>query len=187
MWKQRSKRKQKAGCSVIKRHDVMTEQEEAVRGLTARDVMTQDVLSVRADWSKERLTEFLVENSISGAPVISETGKLIGVVSLTDIALQETLPSTDPQSSRPHDYYLHALEHHYAREEISSFSIREEPRITVRSFMTPMVFKVNEDTRVQQVAETMIKKRIHRVFVTREERVVGVVAALDMLKVIRDM
>lgn len=155
--------------------------------LTAKDVMTRDVLSVLPDWSIERLTEFLVEHSISGAPVISEAGKLIGVVSLTDIALQETLPKREPQSQGPHEYYLHELEYNYAREEISSFNITAEPTITVRNIMTPNVYKVDEDTRVQDVAETMIKNRIHRVFVTHDEKVVGVLAALDMLTVIRDL
>jgi len=158
-----------------------------MKGLTAKDVMTRDVLSVLSDWSIERLTEFLVENSISGAPVISQAGKLIGVVSLTDIALQETLPTRELQSHGPHEYYLHGLEHQYAREEIASFNITTEPTITVRNIMTPMVYRVDEDTTVQQVAETMIKNRIHRVFVTHEEKVVGVLAALDMLKVIRDL
>ncbi len=60
--------------------------------LTAKDIMTQDVLEVKADWSLRRLVEFLAENLISGAPVISEDGRLIGVVSLTDILGHDTLP-----------------------------------------------------------------------------------------------
>jgi signal-transduction protein with cAMP-binding, CBS, and nucleotidyltransferase domain len=37
------------------------------------------------------------------------------------------------------------------------------------------------------VAETMIKNRIHRVFVTREEKPIGIISTVDMMKVIRDM
>jgi CBS domain-containing protein len=50
-----------------------------------------------------------------------------------------------------------------------------------------MIFSVSEDTSVQEVAETMLKGRIHRVFVTRENKLTGIVTALDMLKVIRDI
>jgi CBS domain-containing protein len=53
--------------------------------------------------------------------------------------------------------------------------------------MTPMIFQVTEDTPVQQVADMMIKNRIHRVFVTREEKVVGIISTPDILKIIRDM
>jgi CBS domain-containing protein len=53
--------------------------------------------------------------------------------------------------------------------------------------MTPTIFRVNENATVQQVADTMIRGRIHRVFVTQEEKVVGIISAADMLRVIRDM
>jgi CBS domain-containing protein len=59
--------------------------------------------------------------------------------------------------------------------------------MTVRDIMTPTIFRVNENATVQQVAGTMIRSHIHRVFVTQEEKVVGIISAADMLRVIRDM
>ena len=158
-----------------------------MRALIAKDIMTTEVLKVRADWSVQRLAEFLAEKSISGAPVISEDGKLIGVVTATDILANGTLSENDPESYVPHEYYLHSLEHRYAKVEIASFSIGGEPLTTVGDIMTPTVFKVTEETTVQKVADTMIKNRIHRIFVTREGKMVGIISATDMLKVIRDM
>jgi predicted transcriptional regulator len=73
-----------------------------MRGLTAKQVMTSKVLADEADWSIERLSEFLIVNSISGSPVQSKKGHLIGVVSLTDIVHYETQHEKDPQW--PHDY-----------------------------------------------------------------------------------
>ncbi len=156
-----------------------------MRRLTAKQVMTSEVLAVEADWSSERLCEFLIVKSISGAPVQSREGNLIGVVSLTDIVQYDTQPEKDPQW--PHDYYLHALERQCAREEAASFRIEAEPLRTVRAIMTSKIFQVTEDTPVQQVADMMIKNRIHRIFVTRDEKVVGIISTPDMLKVIRDM
>lgn len=158
-----------------------------MKELTAKDVMTKRVLKAQADWSLHRLAEFLFENSISGAPVISEHGELTGVVSSTDIINNGTMPEKDPKAYGPHDYYLHNLERQYAQVEISSFTIKEEPLTTVGDIMTPAVFKVSESTTVQEVADTMIRNRIHRIFVTREEKVVGVISAADMLAVIRDL
>ena len=155
--------------------------------LVAKDLMTTEVLKVRADWSVHRLAEFLAEKSISGAPVISEDGKLIGVVTATDILANGTISENDPESYGPHEYYLHSLEHRYAKVEIASFSIGGEPLTTVGDIMTPTVFKVTEETPVQKVADTMIKNCIHRIFVAREEKMVGIISATDMLKIIRDM
>ena len=56
-----------------------------MKGLTANQVMTTEVLAVEADWSIERLCEFLIVKSISGSPVQSKEGNLIGVVSLTQV------------------------------------------------------------------------------------------------------
>ena len=158
-----------------------------MKTLTAKDIMTADVLEVRADWSLSRLAEFLFENSISGAPVISEDGILTGVVTSTDIIANDTIPESDPESYGPHEYYLHSLEHRYAKVEVASLTVHGEPLTTVGDIMTPMVFKVSEDTRVQDIAGTMIKNRIHRIFVTREEKMVGIISSADMLMVIRDM
>jgi CBS domain-containing protein len=91
------------------------------------------------------------------------------------------------QSEGPHDYYLKELERQYGRQEMASFQVVDEPLVTVREIMTPMIFKVSEDTVVKKVADIMIRNRIHRVFVTREEELVGVIATPDMLKIIRDM
>jgi CBS domain-containing protein len=59
--------------------------------------------------------------------------------------------------------------------------------ITVQDIMTLMIFDVDESVSVQQVADYMIKGHIHRVFVTREKKLTGIITALDLLKVIRDM
>ncbi|MCG2777713.1 MAG: CBS domain-containing protein [Desulfobacterales bacterium] len=157
-----------------------------MKRLTAKDVMNKDVLSVGMDWSVEYLTDFLVENGISGAPVTSEGGKLVGVVSLTDIVRHNSLPGKDSRLNSPYDYYRHGLEHQYAKEDIRSLSIETEQLDTVRDIMTPMIFDVNEDMKVKQVADTMIRGRIHRVFVTREGKLTGVITTVDMLEVIRN-
>lgn len=160
---------------------------EAVRQLAVKDLMRRDVLTVGADWSLDRLAEFLIQNNISGVPVTSTTGELVGVVSSTDIVRHDSMPVKDSQAHDPHEYYRHGLDGQLAREEFASFRVEPDTTVTVRDIMTPMIFEVSEDVPVQQVADTMIRGRIHRVFVTHQRKVVGVVTALDMLKVIRDL
>jgi predicted transcriptional regulator len=156
-----------------------------MKGLTAKHVMNVKVLVAESGWSVSHLADFFMENCISGAPVQSSKGKPIGVVSLTDIVHHETQPEKD--RDWPHDYYLHALERQYAREEATCFQIETESLSRVRDIMTPVIFQVTEDTPVQQVADMMIKNHIHRVIVLRDEKIVGIISAPDMLKIIRDM
>jgi len=156
-----------------------------MKELTAKHVMKSKVLTAESDWSVSRLAEFFMENCISGAPVQSSVGTPIGVVSLTDIVHHDTQPEKD--RDWPHDYYLHAQERQYAREEANCFQIETESLIMVRDIMTPVIFQVSEDTPIQQVAGMMLKNRIHRVIVLSNEKVVGIISTPDMLKIVRDM
>jgi CBS domain-containing protein len=45
---------------------------------------------------------------------------------------------------------------------------------------------VSETATVGEVADVMINGRIHRVIVTRDDRVVGIVTTLDLLRALRD-
>jgi len=158
-----------------------------MKNLTAKDLMNQDIMTVGADWPIDKLSDFFIENSISGAPVISEDERLVGVVSLTDIVRHKSMPLNNPQPNVPHEYYLHAPERQYSQEEIESFRVEAESLVTVRDIMTPMTFNVTENTNLQQVADAMIRGRIHRVFVTHDDMLVGIITTMDMLRVIRDM
>ena len=155
--------------------------------LTAKDIMNQDVLSVGIDWSVDQLANFLIENSISGAPVVSDDGKLAGVVSLTDIVRYRSMPATENRDEDDiHEYYIHTSELNYSNEEIESFHLDAESLISVRDIMTPRTFNVSEDTKIRNVADAMIRGNIHRVLVTRDETLVGIITTMDMLRIIRD-
>ena len=160
---------------------------EQIRALTINDVMKTEVLAAEADWSLDRLASFLVDNNISGAPVTDHQDKLIGVVSLTDIVRQNNQTEDNTITEQPHDVYRYELERVVGYEELGGFHTRPESTVSVRDIMTPMVFSVGEYTPLQEVAEMMLRGGIHRVFVTRDARLAGIVTSLDMLQVIRDI
>ena len=164
----------------------MGKAQKKINKLTVKDVMKCEVLAVDADWPLDKLAGFLVDNSISGAPVTDEKGALVGVVSLTDLVRHSSMTEKDTESANTHDVYLYELERHMSHEELRVFHTQYESPIQVREIMTPMIFKVSEEDSVQDVAATMIKGRIHRVFVTRGSQLTGIVTALDMLQVIRN-
>ncbi|MBN2416995.1 CBS domain-containing protein [bacterium] len=155
-----------------------------MKTLTAQDIMVTEVLTAEKDWSVEHLAEFLVEHSISGAPVISENGYLEGVVSLMDIARNQNLISHPPDSDRPHDYYLDGELNKYSDEIRDLIDVKQPGRVLVKDIMTPVVFSVAPDTPVKQVADAMIRGRIHRVLVTDGKQLAGIITTLDMLRVI---
>ncbi len=60
-----------------------------------RDIMSAAVVTVAPDTSLSRLARVLDEHGISGAPVVDPDGRVLGVVSTTDIA-REARYGTNP-------------------------------------------------------------------------------------------
>ena len=152
---------------------------------SAKDLMTTDVKTVEADWPIDRVAQFLVDHSISGAPVVDD-GQLVGVISLTDLA-RHSSSAGDAVSERPTAYYRHELEGDFSEEDLDNLHLTECDETTAEHVMTPQVYDVNEHTSIQQVAQVMHRGGIHRVFVTRDGEVQGIITALDMLKVVASL
>lgn len=155
--------------------------------LTARDIMTEDVVTAHPSWSIERLADFFMEYDISGAPVTDDEGNLVGVVSMSDITQYSSLPGESLPRPQPHKRFHLGLDSEYSTEDMQSFREQEWGGTTVDDLMTPMVFDVNADAPVQTIADTMLKGRIHRVLVTADKHLVGIITALDLIRVIRDL
>lgn len=157
-----------------------------VKWTTAKDLMTTDVKTVAADWPLNRVAEYFVAHDISGAPVVDEDGELVGVVSLTDLARHSSLARREAVTDRPPAYYQSEPEG-YAPEDMSSLNIAQDDATTAADVMTPKIYDVSEHTSVQQVADVMLRGRIQRVFVTERGEIRGIITALDMLKIIREL
>lgn len=172
--------------SMQKREIKMPYTVEQVRDMIVGDVMRREILSADADWSLETLADFLVDNSISGAPVTTGDDELVGVVSLTDIVRQGQVRENSA-SSGTHDVYLYELESRIGREELRVFHTQDDTPLRVRDIMTPLILSVTEDTRLQEVADTMLRGGIHRVFITDGTRLTGIATTLDLVQVLRDI
>ena len=125
-----------------------------IRNLTAKDVMTESVVTIRDDSTLEEAAALLTANEISGAPVLDAAGSLLGVVSLTDVARQ-----------------------------VGDAGGSAEP-LTVRQIMTPVADTVPEDASVPLMARIMVVNHYHRLVVTRQQKPVGIVSSMDLLDLI---
>jgi CBS domain-containing protein len=148
--------------------------------------MSREVIAVRDDMTLQEVATFLTENQISGAPVEDAERRLVGVVSLSDVARatseQSRLESERSLSQRlpTSDYYIRGWEGRLAVEEVENFQV-EEPGLLVSEIMTPRIYSVDEGTLVAEAARMMREAHIHRVLVTSHGRMVGIVTTSDLL------
>ena len=156
-----------------------------MKNLLAQDIMNPNVIVAHESMTIQELSNLLTSNMITGAPVVDESGKLVGVVSGTDIIRSGARRDAALKEKREASYYLRGWEDKIDEDELGAFHIIEDEGLKVQDIMTPLIFKVSEDTAIGEMADTMIGGRIHRLIVTRDDRVVGIVTTLDMLKAIR--
>lgn len=151
---------------------------------TARDIMIHPVFAVRENWTVRELASYFTDRSISGAPVLDAAGRLTGVVSLSDIVDQVTRdrePAAPPAALRGRGW-----EDSYNPEDLKGLAI-EDPGRLVSEIMTPTFFTIPDTTSLPKIARTMVAGRIHRLLVTRESHVVGIVTTLDLLRELAGM
>lgn len=149
------------------------------RTMTAEELMTRDVLSVEEDMSVAELARFLIDNDISGAVVRDAEGKISGVVSLADVA-RAAVEEEDIWASRGGDFYLTGWEDRFNADDLSGLRLEHEGR-AVRDLMSTSVFAVEHDAPVGHIARVMLQSHIHRVLVTRNGQLIGIVSTSDLL------
>ncbi len=156
-----------------------------MKKLTAKDIMTTDVITVRDDMNVHDLANFFTEEMISGAPVVDEDNRLIGVVSVSDIVRNDMRRSTIIAGDRENNYYLQGWQDNFDESDLKELHLEKDDGLTVADIMTPLLFKVSEAAAIAEMADIMIKGRIHRLLVTRDDKVVGIITTLDMLTTMR--
>ncbi|MDH4164315.1 MAG: CBS domain-containing protein [Nitrospirota bacterium] len=146
--------------------------------LTAKDIMTKDVVSVTATTSVAELAGLLAKNQISGAPVIDASGALVGIVTENDLISQnKRLHIPTVVSFLDAAIYL----------ESSKKFAEEVKRVTatqVGDICAKKVVTITEETSMTDIATIMAEKKVHLLPVIRSGKVVGVVGKRDLVRAI---
>ncbi|MDJ0840226.1 MAG: CBS domain-containing protein [Acidobacteriota bacterium] len=147
----------------------------------AKDLMTASPIIVKQDQSVGEVVAMFRRKLISGAPVQDDAGTLVGVVTLRDIAFTGMHKADGGESLS--GYFVGSDDQVDLENDVEW---QLDPDLKVSDIMTPTVFSVDVDTTVAKIADTMLRGRIHRLMVTENNRLVGIVTSHDLLKVVRD-
>ena len=147
--------------------------------MIVKDVMCHDLLTVPPDMLVSELGLYLTDHNISGAPVL-EKGKLVGVVSLRDIAA--SVPSEPVHEPRRGHAYFRDL---WAEDEARGFVVEHSGSASVRDIMTPAVYTIAGTASLNSLVDMMRRSSIHRVIVVNDLEVpIGIVTTTDMMRLI---
>lgn len=163
---------------------------------TVRDIMNPDLVSVRTGTSVQELVHLLDEAGVSGVPVLDPAGRVAGVVSRTDVirhaAREPEVPAADVfwETVAGRSDEDDAEEVYFLAPETSVMMLpaRGMPGlglddVTVDDIMTHVAFSVDPDMLVWELADFLVRGRVHRALVLEDGRLVGIVTAFDVLRV----
>jgi CBS domain-containing protein len=126
--------------------------------LRVADLMTIDPIVVAVDATIEQARDLLREHRITGLPVVNGSGRLVGVISQTDL-LYLAVPA------------VQALIRHRGSG------------IRVGEAMSAPPVTIDSDATLRQAAQRMVEERLHRlVAVDSTDQPIGVISAMDFVK-----
>ncbi len=140
-----------------------------------RDVMTSDVLSFRPDDDVRVAMESLVERGVDGAPVVDADGVVIGVLTTGDLIVKQ---------SRLHFPTVIAILGAAFEFKSRHFDDDLEKALgsKVSDVMASPAITVDVDGTVEDAATIMHDERISRLPVVQGDKLVGIVARVDVLR-----
>lgn len=140
--------------------------------MQVKDIMTINVISIGADETIVKAAGLMLQNRISGLPVVDKEGELVGMVTEGDFLRRGELGT---QRRRPK-----WLEFIVGPGKLAEEYVRTSGR-KVEDVMTPDPWTIRDDDTLETVVEMMERHRVKRLPVTRGGRMVGIVSRANLM------
>lgn len=176
--------------------------------LTVRDLMQTDVVTISPEATVRELTRLLADGGISGVPVVDTMGTVLGVVSSSDVVRlaaeeRETglvrregrwSPRLASSQADPEDEVADPLSDYFLPEDSPLLAAdwagsgEEGPmdELSVSDIMTPVTFTLPVTASAKELADFLVRGRIHRAVVVEDGRLQGIVTTMDVLRALAD-
>ncbi len=144
--------------------------------LTAADIMTKDVKTVRPDNTIAQIAKLLSDSGISAAPVQDRDGRLLGMVSEGDL-----LRPVGQEIAEKRAWWLNILADGTDLSPTFLESIRVGNRLARDLMMTPVV-TASPETTVPVLADMLVRHHVKRLPIVRDGKLVGIVSRADLVR-----
>ncbi|MHB8793008.1 MAG: CBS domain-containing protein [Thermoleophilia bacterium] len=144
--------------------------------MTAKEIMKSEVITISEDASVQELAAMLAKKKISGAPVVDDQKRVVGIVSEGDLVSQ------DADIHFPH--YIELLGNIIYLESVKKYEERLEKAAasSVRDIMTTEVLSVQKDAELHEIATLMTEHNVNRLPVLDGDVLVGIITRGDVVR-----
>ena len=144
--------------------------------LTARDIMTKEVVTVTLETSIRDLAGIITTHRIGSIPVVDSEGKLVGIVTESDL-IEQDKSFHIPTVISLFDWVIYLESEKKFEKELKRMTARTVGDICAREVVT-----VTPATPVSEMADIMSGKKIHALPVVEEGKLVGIVSRIDLIR-----
>ncbi len=146
--------------------------------LQARDIMTKEVITVSPETLVSELAKTLEGKNIGGVPVVDKDGRLVGIVTQSDLVERVQELELGPVINILDFHLYFDLPSHMFKK------VQKMLGVTVADVMTPEPVTVAPDTAVPQIAALMEKRKVHTIPVTDGGKLVGIIGKMDLVRAV---
>lgn len=145
------------------------------RTYRAVDVMNREPVCARDTDAMEKVIRLMDENQTSGVPVVNAAGELVGFVSDGDVASYLGKTEISLLDSTLNSY-------RYIDDEAATTRLRDLLALNVMDVATRRVIAVAWDTPIDEVCSLFASKRIKKVPVVRDGKLVGALSRRNIMR-----
>ncbi len=140
--------------------------------MKAKDIMHGDVMTIKKTLTVYEAVKIFIKKNISGAPVVDDRGKMVGILSEKDI-FRAMYPKYD-------DFY----DDTNLRTNFDTIEGRfaDITKLKVRDVMTRDIIAVSPDTSLIKIGAIMLARKIHRVLVREKGKPLGIITRRDVYR-----
>ena len=146
--------------------------------MKAHEAMTKDVITVGPSTTVREIAALLVKHRISAVPVVTNDGKLLGIVSQTDLGHRS---ETDTEKRRKWWLEMFSDSETKAREYIKSHGM------VAQDVMSRFVVSVSKDAQLSEVAEILDTHGIRQVPVMQDGKLTGMISRADLVRKLAEL
>lgn len=145
----------------------------------ARDIMTQEVITVKSDTSIRDLAEIFITHNISGVPVVDENQKVIGIATESDLIFHSKRLKV-PSVLTILDSFIFLDSPEKMEQEL-----RKIAAALVSDVYTSPPVTISPETQLDEIASLMTEKQVHTLPVLDDSgKMIGIVGKKDIIRTI---
>jgi CBS domain-containing protein len=154
----------------------MLPDQQGVLIMQARDVMVSPVITVGKFATVRDVATILLEKRISAVPVVDDVGKVVGIVTESDL-----MHRAEAETERPYSWWVHFL----AGDATIAADYVKSHAAKVEDVMTSDVVTATPETPLYEVAGLLEEHQIRRVpIVNKDGSLVGIVSRANLIQVV---